>query len=61
MRVELTYTTDTRSKFLVRSERLELSRIAPHAPQACSSTSFDMTAWWEKRDLNPQAIAGAGF
>ena len=29
---------------LVRSERLELSRIAPHAPQACLSTNSNMTA-----------------
>ncbi len=45
MRVELTYITKTRFAFLVRSERLELSRIAPHAPQACPSTSSDMTAY----------------
>jgi len=31
---------------LVRSERLELSRISPHAPQACLSTNSNMTACW---------------
>ena len=30
--------------FLVRSERLELSRENPHAPQACLSTNFSTTA-----------------
>ena len=29
---------------MVRPERLELSRIAPHAPQACLSTNSNMAA-----------------